>query len=329
MSLTGRITLDRCSANINNIKIGLRVNGHPQRDLFVRAVPGDGLRYIYRMDFMPQLDLQLTPKLVGTDCPGGKWSPLNNTIRLGVNRSRATQNFDYRWNLNAFQIPMKRLASIVRTAFTGTTIRLNNYNPTTRGERKWDSTIKLSDALGGTKRILGIPPSEGSRTYYINDINLNDISVVPAGNMLRIRFSFEDAGMEFIGQCKGSDECIAEAPDVQANIQIDVYIALKHYMRRDAPRSISYGSVRVVATLNAQTDGICQAFDGLCRLFSDYKSIIKRSIENGLYDELNTTRVRDQVANALSSTLSGLRISRVNSAEVEGKNFVIRYILAE
>ena len=164
---------------------------------------------------------------------------------------------------------------------------------------------------------------------YINDVNLDDIRVTPVGSELKITLSFEGDGMEFIGQCKDDAGCIAGAPDVEARFVIDVYVALERYVRPGDSPSISYGPVRVVATPNVQADGFCLAIDGLCNLFTKYKQRIKKTIEKSLYDELNTARVRDQVANALSSTLSGLPIARINSAGVEGGNFVIRYIPVE
>jgi len=219
---------------------------------------------------------------------------------------------------------------MMRTAFNGTRIRLNNYNPATHRKVEWDSSIHLSDALGGGEQSLNIlPVKTGPRTYYINDINLAGIGVRPAGNELKVSLNFETRGTEFIGTCFNDLGCIAGAPDVQANVSVDVFLTLERYYSRGAPLSISYGRVRVVANPSAQADGVCLAIDALCEAFTHYKQQIKQAIEVNLYNQLNTANVRDQVANALRSTLGALHIGRVNSAGVEGSSFIIRYLPTE
>jgi hypothetical protein len=336
VTIQGKVTLDHCSAGLSNVKIGLSVDGVARRDLAVTAVPGDSFAMQYKISLpaSANMDIVASPKLVGVSCPGGSWTPLNKRFSLGFRRYRATQDFDYHVGLQRLSLPMNAIARIVQDQFVGMEMRMNNYDPVTRNRKSNDTRLKMPPALGGEERIYDIPPvAQDPRTYYVHDINLNNISVRATSTGLKLTMAFETAGTEFIGFCRPSNageelSCLVGAPDVQARLSVDVFLELERYYSHGAPVSISFGSVRVVANLNAQAGGICKAID-VCNLFSNYKRQIKRAIEVNLMSSLDTTAVRDQVANALLPSLRGFRIGRVNSARVEGGNFVIRYIPAE
>jgi len=329
MEVTGQITLDNCAAGRDNLRMTVAGLGTRPDRATITPVPGNdfALQYSYRRGITRNtVNLDITPELLGIRCPGGEWSPAHKALRMGFNHARATQDFHYRVPLQTFRTPMSLLASQMRRLLLGTTIHINNY----RTYRSRGSNMQLSAALGGGSRNLGIlPVTFGPRTYYINDINLNAIGVTPTTSGLKVTFGFEDAGMEFIGTCSDDAGCIIGAPDVQATVSVDVFLTLERYLSHGVPPSISLGTVRVVAHPHAQADGVCLAIDFMCEAFTSYQQRLKNAIESALTRELDNTRVRDLVANALRPTLAGLHIGRVNSAGVEGSDFVIRYLPAE
>lgn len=240
------------------------------------------------------------------------------------------QPFEFRVGVQTRRIPLRVVSGLLRGAFNGTAVHINNYNPATGRVRENDSFVRLSEDLGGLEMRFNILPAEtGPRRYYINDINLASVHVSPVGHELRVRMTFEDAGTEFIGTCgqDGFDAgCIAGAPDVQASIVVDIFSTLERYYSRSAPVSLGFGGVRVVATPNAQADGLCLAFDFPCTLVNDYHALIKDIIEVNFTAALDTTRVRDDVANALLPALRDLRIGTVQSVRIEGTNLVLTYL---
>jgi hypothetical protein len=145
--------------------------------------------------------------------------------------------------------------------------------------------------------------------------------------------NFENRGVEFRGHCRATNvgeelSCALGAPDVDATLQVDIFLTLDRYYSRAAPLSISFTDIRVEAHPNAQARGFCEAID-VCNLFTNYKQRIKEAVETSLLAALNTRSVRDNVANALRPTLRGFNIGRVNSARVEGSQFVIMYLPVE
>ncbi|HEC20718.1 MAG TPA: hypothetical protein ENI97_15500 [Gammaproteobacteria bacterium] len=326
LEVTGQISLEHCAAGRDNLQVAISGYGSGTFQADILPVPGNDflLQYRFRRSiFQSPVDLEITPEILGIRCPGGAWSPAHKTVRMGFEHPRAIQDFNYQVGLRTFRIRMTDLARRLRSLFSGTRIHLNNL-------REESSQMSLPAALGGEERTLKIPPvSFGPRTYYINDINLDSIGVTPSGNSLRVRMGFEGAGTEFIGECWNDLGCLAGAPDVQATISVDVFLTLGRYLSHGAPVSISFDDVRVVADPHAQADGVCLAIDFMCEAITNYQQRLKISIENALTAELDNTRVRDQVANALRPMLEDLNISRVNSAGVEGSDFVIRYIPVE
>lgn len=336
VQLSGRIELQHCAAGLRNVRLGVSVDGRRLPDVRVEAVPGNDfvMQYSTRLRAQPLMNVQLTPKLVDISCPGGEWTPVNKSFRLGFQRSVARQDFAYRVELQRFSIPMTAVAGLVQNAFRGTSMRINNYDAASRSRRSNDTRLSLSDALGGTDRIYDIAPvTQGPRSYYINDINLNNIQVRATRSGLKVTLGFENAGVEFKGHCRPGNpgeriNCALGAPDVDATLSVDIFLTLDRYYSRSAPLSISFTDIRVEAHPNARARGFCGAID-ICNLFTNYKQRIREAVEVNLQAALDTGAVRDNVANALRPTLRGFNIGRVNSARVEGSQFVIMYLPAE
>ena len=335
VQVSGQIALHNCAAGMSNLRVGLNVDGRVLRDLQVSAVPGNDFVMQYRATLPAQdtMRVQLTLKLVGVSCPGGQWTPLNRMLNLGYRRFRATQDFEYRVEQNRFSLPMRAVAGLIRDAFNGTTMRINNFDPATRRHRANDTQLVLSAALGGSTQTFNIPAVvQDPREYYINNINLDNIQVAPTRDGLKVTLDFENNGVEFRGFCRPSSpgeriNCALGAPDVQASLSVDIYLRLARYYSRGAPLSVSFSNVRVEAHPNAQASGFCEAID-ICNAFTDYKRLIRESVERSLLAALDTRRVRDDVANALRPSLTGFGIGAINAVRVEGNYLVIEYLPA-
>jgi hypothetical protein len=329
----GDIRITNCGAGAGNVRVRAFREGRQIGTTMGQGVPGNDFAFRYVMNLPPSTssdEVELRPELTGITCTGGAWVPERGVVRLSYDQSRATRAFEFRVGMETRRIPMSLLAGLVQNAFDGTQVRINNYNPATQRTRENDSFVRLSDALGGTERRFNIGPAvTGPRKYYINDINLADIRVLPAGDELRVAMVFESNGMELIGSCgqDGFDAgCVAGAPDVQARIAVDIFFTLDRYYSRAAPISLSFSRVRVVPNVNAQADGLCLAVDFLCSAINDYRTLIRNIVESNFVNVLDTPAMRDQVAVALLPTLSDLNIGTLNSVRIEGNNLVLAYL---
>jgi hypothetical protein len=332
-TVEGDIRMTNCSAGPANVRILLYRDGGNFGIAQGQSVPGNDFAIHYSVNLsalMGPSQIELRPELVGITCAGGGWVPDRGVVPLDYEHPHATQAFEYRVGMETRRIPMTLVSRLVQDAFSGTAIRINNYDPETHLVRENDSFVRLSDALGGTERRFNIGPAvSGPRKYYINDINLASTRVMPAGNELRVSMAFESDGMELIGTCgqDGFDAgCVAGAPDVQATIAVDIYFTLDRYYSRAAPVSLSFSRVRVVPNVNAQADGLCLALDFLCSAINDYRTLIRTVVQQSFTTVLDTPGVRDQIARALLPTLRGLRIGTLNSVRVEGSDLVLSYL---
>ncbi|QKK11645.1 MAG: hypothetical protein HND59_08650 [Pseudomonadota bacterium] len=329
----GDIRVTNCGAGAGNVRVRAFREGRQIGSTMGQGVPGNDFAIRYEMNLPPSTssdEVELRPELVGITCTGGAWVPERGTVRLSYDQSRATRAFEFRVGMQTRRIAMRIVSGLVQSAFNGTQIRINNYDPATRRTRENDSFVRLSDALGGTERRFNIGPAvSGPRKYYINDINLASTRVLPAENELRVAMVFESNGTELIGTC-GQDGwdlfCGAGAPDVQASIAVDIFFTLDRYYSRTAPISLSFSRVRVVPNVDAQADGLCRVVDLLCSAISDYRGLIRTIVESSFMNVLDTPAVRDQVAIALLPSLRGLRIGTLNSVRIEGNDLVLAYL---
>lgn len=330
--IEGDIRVEHCAAGPSNIRINAYSGATRIGTTLAEGVPGNdfAMRYEMRLPASRNMELELRPELSGFTCTGGAWTPERVPVNVGFDRARAEQDFAFRVGMAERRIPMTVVAGLVANAFRGTEIRINNYNSATGRVRENDSYVRLSEALGGSERRFNIGPAvTGPRKYYINDINLATTSVRASGGELKVTLAFETNGMELIGTCgqDGFDAgCIAGAPDVQANIAVDIYFTLDRYYSRAAPVSLSFSRVRVAPNVQAQADGLCLALDFLCTMITDYRATISSIIESSFLAVLDTTAVRDEIAIALLPALADLRIGTLNSVRVDGGNLVLTYL---
>ncbi len=333
VKVSGDIHITNCGAGPNNVRVNAYQGNNIVRTVAAQSVTGNDLALRYEMTLpssTAMLGIELRPALYGITCTGGNWVQDRVAVRFDFDHRNATQPLDFRVGTRTLRMPMANVSNLMRNAFAGTAIHINNYDPVTQRAKANDSFVRLSKALGGAEYGFNIPPVEnGPRKYYINDINLQSITVRPQGSELKVTATFESDGMEFRGTC-GQDgdnvECAAGAPDVQANISVDIYFNLVRYFSHAVPITLSYSSVRVVPQVDAQADGLCLALDFLCSAVNDYRSQIRNVIQSSFMSLLDTTTVRDDVGRALAPTLRDLNVGTLTSVRIDGSDLVLTYL---
>jgi hypothetical protein len=212
----------------------------------------------------------------------------------------------------------------MRAVFAGTQIRLNNY----RGN---DSFVRLPTSLGGLRIPFTIPVERhGAFSYYVRDINLSNIGVNRVGGAIRLRFQFESGGpAELKGRCRGpvwdcpfgSD---STAPDGQLNnLRVDVSLTPARFYSRDS-RSVdlSFGDVRVAASVSADIHGIIGEVPGIDGFIEEE---IKEQLSTRIRAMIDQRSVRALVAANLRPVLDRLGIGTIQEVRFVGSTLLIRH----
>ncbi len=228
-------------------------------------------------------------------------------------------------------IPLSRITTLIRTAFSGTRIRLNNFGTVRAPFVENASSVRLGPLLGGRSQRFTIFPFFQPRKpvyYYLSDVNLRNISVGTSRQFIRISLHFEDSGTELKGICRGSRvECFAgrdgTVPDIQIrNIRVDV---LLEPWATDG--SVSYRRAFVRFHGDSQAGGICRVTHRLgadiCRALYDYKTKITQETERAVRSLLNRADLRRHLATAMRPVLRAEGVGNVFFTQIRSGNLVV------
>ena len=292
--------------------------------------------YLYTLTLLAATKVAKIKPYVDLNKCIGNWSPFDTLVVVKkAGETIYNKNFKFKPGIYKKKIPIGLLTSLLQNNFKGTKIRLNNYGP--KHGNSWykgnSSYVQLSSALGGKKQKFSIPAINTiPYRYYVNNVNLQSISVDHANNKLRIRFKFEGKGTEIKGRCKSGNlikniACAAgsdsSAPDVQMNGAVaSVYLKPKVYGDKS---TITYGDININFKAKIQAQGICKIGGDICNAVSNYKSKIRKGIKNAMRTNPDNNKVRKAVANALRSLIKSQGIKNIINVVIYNGNLIIQY----
>ena len=335
--IEGRISVSNCHAAPRNVSI--RVSGAGRN----RLVPaqhdlGGSFGFRYRIDDLPAGIFTVTPSLRGISCPGGSWTSSGASVDLS-RTLHARRDFSYSVEILETRLEPSFVASVIENVFSGTVIRLNNYQRSHADDwlRPNDAFIQLPAAAGGERRNLILPAfRSGAFRYFVKDINLQRVAAQMTAEGLRLRFIFEERDVELKGHCWGTDfaidlECPVgsddTAPDIDLDdFHIDVLLTPARFTAgAGTDAGISYADAHVRVGLSADINGVCDVwFCGSLESFLERQ--VKGQVARMLGDVLDSRTLRSRVASALRPVLTGLGIGNVQEVRVERGRLVIRHL---
>jgi hypothetical protein len=321
-TISGRIKLRNCVGGASNVRIRL-FDGRRTREVTALPItdnPGAGIRY--SIGGLTAGRYTLTPRLTGVRCPGGNWSDVE-PVTIGSRIVNVRRDFGYVVELKKTVIPERVLIDTIQNVFSGTQIRLHNY----RGN---DSYVRLPSSLGSREIRFVIPVArDGAFRYYVRDINLDSIRAGRKGAAIKLSFQFESNGTELEGRCRGPVwDCPLgrddTAPDAHLNnLRVDVYLTPARFVSGRGPVGLSFGDIRVNASVSADVNGIIGSIPGI-------NEFIEREIRGQLRTQLRSMidqrSVRAQVAAGLRSTLDALGVGTIQEVRFVGSSLVIRHL---
>lgn len=346
LQVLGTIRVENCGAGPENIVLevgdGLNVWRVP-----VTAQPGNDFLFQYRSALPRVGQYTLRSRLTGIECRGGAWTPeMPLRFSASYRQPQLRQDLQFAVPAREFRLPLTAVAGLVRDAFQGLVVHLNNFDPATGGERANDSYVRLPEGLGGGEWQLNLPPVRmGPRTYYVNDVNLESTAVRAAERGLRVQLDFEsrdNAGrMELVGTCRDDAGCIVGAPDVDLTLRVIIDLALAQHFVSGAGYTVSFSDVSVTAEPTTMVHGACLlnwcalvgaplpisecVFD-VCDFATGYRSTIRSAVESSIRSALDTQDVRNRVGRAIREELTRLGIGSLTGVRIEGGTLVLTYL---
>jgi len=346
LEIAGTIRIENCGAGPDNIVLEVR-DGRNVWPVSVTAVPGNDFLFQYRSPLPRAQGYSLHSRLTGIECRGGVWTPempLPFTASYGQPQLR--RDLQFAVPARELRLPLTTVAGLVRNAFRGLVVHLNNFDPATGGERANDSYVRLPERLGGGQWQLPLfPVRTGPRTYYVNDVNLQSTTVRATDTGLRVQLDFEsdnNAGrMELVGVCRDDAGCIVGAPDVDLSLRVFIDLALARHFVSGTGHTVSFSDVSVTAEPTTVVNGVCQlnwcalvgaplpisecVFD-VCDLVTSYRSTIRRVVEDSIRNALDTQDVRNRIGRAIREELTRLGVGSLTGVRIEGSNLVLTYL---
>ena len=320
-SVSGAIRLTDCSANFTDVSV--TASG---KTVVAEVDPSREFVFRYQITALPAGMHTVAPMLAAGRCVGGSWTPVSRGVDLMVGAATGGQDFEYRVPRKTTRIKGAVVASLIEWSFSGTQIHLNNYGP--RHEDSWHranaSYLRLGPALGGSETRFDIPEaSKGPWRFYVNDVNVQSITVQSVPGAFKMLMKFESSGTEIKGRCSAI-VCVgatdAAAPDFQLDNAI-VEISLVPALHRTDTAGISYGAFTV--RFSASVDGagpLGETLDGLA------KNKIKTIVEAKLSSALEQRSIKDRLAAAITPLLSSLGVLSITGVRMDGADLIIEYL---
>ncbi|HEX7043552.1 MAG TPA: hypothetical protein VF203_02950 [Burkholderiales bacterium] len=345
LEIVGTIRIENCAAGPSNVVVEI-VDGLNVWRVNATAVPGNDFLFQYRSPALRPGGYSLRPSLTGIVCNGGAWTPENPRVTVSYRLPQVTQDLQFAVPAREFRLPLTTVAGLVRDAFRGLVVHLNNFDPATGGERANDSYVRLPERLGGGEWQLALlPVRTGPRTYYVNDVNLQSATVRATATGLRVQLDFEsdnNAGrLELVGVCRDDAGCIVGAPDVDLRLRVFIDLALALHLVPGTGHTLSFSDVSVTAEPATVVSGACQLnwcaligaplpihecmFD-VCDLATNYRSTIRSAVEGSIRSALDTQDVRNRIGRAIREELTRLGIGSLTGVRIEGSNLVLTYL---
>jgi hypothetical protein len=195
-------------------------------------------------------------------------------------------------------IPFTVVATLLGTAFEGTSIHLNNYQPS--GVRAGDAFVQLGPNLGGGRIRLTLPELSTSLPFPIgvirltvNDVNSKRLGIAYSGGAFVVTIDFEGNGTELIVRSDAG----MPLPDVEVD---SGRLALSLRPGPDASGRPSFSSLTAAFAAEYRCTTMGSICDGLL-------GFVRPSLDALLQDavgrSLNTPELRNRVGQALVTML--------------------------
>ena len=205
-------------------------------------------------------------------------------------------------------LPPLMLASALQKVFSTTAIHLNNYVRGAGGRRliARSSYVTLPETMGKAKEYMKVPvfsfnikasaPYSKRIVYYVNDLNLDTVTVTSRGDGFVMAFFFENLHSEFLG--RAASEGTTAPPDIELdNLRVKVEmepVALSGLI------SFDYKKIEVTGNFRG-SGGYCDYGDAdICaKLFKRYE----KTIINGLGEKVRSMITREESLHAVGRAL--------------------------
>jgi hypothetical protein len=338
--ISGILGLENCSTSM---PITFMINGRqdPRAHVTMNRVGGEfstRSQYTIELSDFPEGPVEFGPQLDRSEhCGGGHWTPTTRRVSLtGANLSvpLTGQDFKYVRQIVTRRIPTSLLTSAVQGLFIGTRIHLNNWKrvanwPGAEGVPN-DAFIRFGEGLGNIEVRFDIPESRSHPyVYYVNDINLRNITAGVEGEYFKLTFFLEDSGTEFRGFCYSKANLLCKsggdssAPDIEMNnAKIEVLLKPVGYFG-----DLTFGEVNVRMTADIRAHGVAAGLD-LLPIGEAYKRSIRAAFERSIRQVLNTDSVRRMVSNEFRPILTSQGVGTIQTVELSPSYFTVSYFPA-
>lgn len=342
-TLRGNINLQNCNARTADVSVDVLRDG-----IFVTNAPA---RVSEGRDFVLAYDVKiaashsprivLRPKLREGVCNGGAWGPESVAHNMSYTHAGVTQDFTYSIAMQEVRIDSGIVASLLTDKFRGLRIHLNSHAPNfTRPNSRYlanDAYVDLPGALGGGRIPIEIKEIvSGAFRYYVNNLNLDALSIQAQGERFLMRLTFESDGNEIKGYC-WDGVCLPlgddGAPDGNIDkLIVDVYFKpIRYNIGRGTGGDISIGDVEVKIDAKLSGNGI--AAPVIAVIENKIKSEVFPKLEKIMRDTIQQRTLLNDIAQAIRSTLNSRaaelfigHVDDVMEVRMDGRNIIVRFL---
>lgn len=232
------------------------------------------------------------------------------------------------------KIPAGVVSTIVNNGLSSSKIYLNSY-----GSRHGNSWHKPNDAyvnFYGFKQNFTLPEQSfkvlsNLYVYNVSNVSSSSMQLTPQGNHFELAINFESSGSEIKGTCRrkklvgGWANCIIgadkAAPDInwkspKVNIQL-------------VPQAHNGGVIlkatKVTVGGEFQANGICKLGGDICNKFTGYKGKIKSAVAAAVMSQMNSTSVKNQMAQATKQGLASLNLPAIQDVSMSSGYVAMHY----
>lgn len=232
------------------------------------------------------------------------------------------------------RVPAGVVSTIVNSGLQSSKIHLNSYGP--RHGNSYHKPDSSYVNLYGFKKTFSLPEQSfrvltNLYIYNVSNVNSTSMRLTPDGNHFELAIDFESSGSEIKGMCrrkkvfggwanciigsdKGAPDINWKSPSVKVNLVPQVYnggIVLK--------------ATDVTVGGEFQANGICNIGRDICNQFTSYKSRIKNAVASAVMTQMNSTSVKQQMAQATKQGLSQLGMSSIQGVSMSNGYLNVRY----